>query len=447
MRLLRLALAWQACAGRLPPLFASAALAGGGGARAVLDVRDFGAVGDGEHNDTAAVQAALDASSAAPGSTVLFPPGAYLSWPLRWVAPADATAAFAAGAVLRAPPMRAWPASSGAWPYAGAYFTVLGGRNVTISGAGQNATALDGSGADWWAALAENPAAPRPNPLLRIVGVAAVRILRLRLVDAPMFHATLEGSSDVLVEDAAVQAPISAINTDGFDPLNSTRVVIRRAHIANGDDGVAVKDGCRDVVVEDCTFVGGKGMAVGSLGRGGAQAAVEGVLFRNSRIVNSTHGINIKTWQGGRGYARNISFVNISFDRVSSAVAVTAFYCVNEPSACAPRPGGVNVSGIVLRALTGTHNHTQAVLFNCSADVPCTGITLDGVDLIPAAGWSPTQSLMVCSHAHGSAAPGTAPPSCLLPPRGAPPPPLLEPLLPPTPVVARGPRSPAASSR
>ncbi|NCV00434.1 MAG: hypothetical protein EBV53_04525, partial [Proteobacteria bacterium] len=40
------------------------------------------------------------------------------------------------------------------------------------------------------------------------------------------------------------------LNTDGFDPLNSTRVVIRRAHIANGDDGVAVKDGCRDVVVE-----------------------------------------------------------------------------------------------------------------------------------------------------------------------------------------------------
>ena len=38
------------------------------------NVRDFGAVGDGVHSDTQAIQKALDA-----GGTVLFPPGRYLS--------------------------------------------------------------------------------------------------------------------------------------------------------------------------------------------------------------------------------------------------------------------------------------------------------------------------------------------------------------------------------
>lgn len=45
--------------------------------RDVVSVKDFGAVGDGSTNDTAAIQAAVDAVSAAGGGTVYFPPGTY----------------------------------------------------------------------------------------------------------------------------------------------------------------------------------------------------------------------------------------------------------------------------------------------------------------------------------------------------------------------------------
>ena len=45
----------------------------------VFSVRDFGAVGDGEHLDTKAIQAALDKCGAAGGGTVLIPEGTYLS--------------------------------------------------------------------------------------------------------------------------------------------------------------------------------------------------------------------------------------------------------------------------------------------------------------------------------------------------------------------------------
>jgi hypothetical protein len=44
---------------------------------AVRNVKDFGAVGDGVANDTAAIQAAVDATSAAGGGTVYFPAGTY----------------------------------------------------------------------------------------------------------------------------------------------------------------------------------------------------------------------------------------------------------------------------------------------------------------------------------------------------------------------------------
>jgi polygalacturonase len=56
----------------LPPLFAVAAAPS-------FNPRDFGAVGDGRAADTAALQRALDAASAAGGGVVVFPPGRYLS--------------------------------------------------------------------------------------------------------------------------------------------------------------------------------------------------------------------------------------------------------------------------------------------------------------------------------------------------------------------------------
>ena len=44
----------------------------------IFDVRTFGAVGDGTHLDTPAIQAAVDACSKAGGGVVLVPPGKYL---------------------------------------------------------------------------------------------------------------------------------------------------------------------------------------------------------------------------------------------------------------------------------------------------------------------------------------------------------------------------------
>jgi polygalacturonase len=65
------------------PLLAGAALMAASAPSHSVDVRDFGAKGDGRTLDTAAINQAIAAADAAGGGTVLFPPGAYLSSSIR----------------------------------------------------------------------------------------------------------------------------------------------------------------------------------------------------------------------------------------------------------------------------------------------------------------------------------------------------------------------------
>ena len=64
----------------LPVLSATASLVCSvAAAHGAFDVRDFGAKGDGETKDTAAIQRAIDAANEAGGGEVLLPKGVYLS--------------------------------------------------------------------------------------------------------------------------------------------------------------------------------------------------------------------------------------------------------------------------------------------------------------------------------------------------------------------------------
>ena len=76
--------AWLSCACQAP----SASPVAGDGVRttrsgAVLDVRDFGAVGDHSTLNTTAIQRAIDAATERGGGTVHFPAGDYLTGTLR----------------------------------------------------------------------------------------------------------------------------------------------------------------------------------------------------------------------------------------------------------------------------------------------------------------------------------------------------------------------------
>ncbi|KAG6468046.1 hypothetical protein ZIOFF_072612 [Zingiber officinale] len=107
---------------------------------------------------------------------------------------------------------------------------------------------------------------------------------------------------------------------------------------------------------------------------------------------------NTDDTQGGSGFARNISFVNINMNEVRNPIIIDQYYCPH--SSCASKTTAVQVSDVKYLSVAGSSTSSVAIALNCSQTVPCTGITMDNVNL-----WSANQGQQVqsnCIDAKGS---------------------------------------------
>ena len=171
-----------------------------------------------------------------------------------------------------------------------------------------------------------------------------------------------------------------------------------------------MKDRCSRILVEDSHCENSHGLSIGSLGEHGSTAAVEDVLFRNCTLVNTMGAAKIKAWQGGKGFARNVSWVGLNVTSAATPIQVTQYYCPGDAAACVPQPGGVAISGVTVTGLRATQTNGWAAVFNCTHDAPCSDIALADVLIEPAAGV--TRNDVLCEHASGTAT-DVSPAMCL----------------------------------
>jgi polygalacturonase len=118
-------------------------------------------------------------------------------------------------------------------------------------------------------------------------------------------------------------------------PDSSTNVCIEDCYIRNGDDIIVIKSGwdeygisfahpSSNISIRNITGQtrNSAGIAFGSEMSGGiSDVRVEGI-----RIVNSVHGIRIKTAPGRGGYVRNVYVSDVSMDNVSIAIRISGNY-------------------------------------------------------------------------------------------------------------------------
>ncbi len=319
--------------------------------RCAVSVRDFGAAGDGAHDDTLAIQAAV--SFLPEGGRLYFPPGVYRSLPLALKSHIHLE--LAEGAVLLASPEKErYPILPGWLPdlnsglpvhFAGfegaaqpsyqSLLTASGATDVTITGPG----CVDGSGGVFWNDIQNLPAA-RPR-LIFLNRCRRVRIHGLTLRDSPSWQLHPYYSEDIGLYDLKVEAPPDSPNTDAVDPESCDGVEIVGCRFCVGDDCIAVKSGKRELAealhrpavrhtVRNCLMERGHGaVTLGSeIGAGVRELSVSRCLF-----LGTDRGLRIKTRRGrGKGCrVDGVSFDNIRMDGVKTPIAVNMWYNCCDP--------------------------------------------------------------------------------------------------------------------
>ncbi len=318
----------------------------------VLSVRDFGAVGDGEADDTDAIACAI--RFLPDGGRLCFPPGRYLTRPQALKS--HITLELADGAVLLGSPERTrYPILPGAMRDArtgeeyvfGAFeglvrpmymslLTALYAEDITIIGPGT----VDGNAAagDFWTKYKAYPAA-RPR-LLFFGQCRNIRLHGIRVQDAPSWQIHPYCCEDVGLFDVSVCAPKDSPNTDAVDPESCADVSILGCRFSVGDDCIAIKSGkpdpargtpcaARRHTIRNCLMQFGHGaVTLGSETAGGVQdLTVSRCLFQET-----DRGLRIKTRRGrGEGCdIDGITFENIRMEGVLTPIVINMWYnCVD----------------------------------------------------------------------------------------------------------------------
>jgi polygalacturonase len=287
----------------------------------VFIVSNYGAVGDGVATNTTAIQAAINAASAAGGGVVKIPKGIFLCGPIQLASKINLQ--LAAGALLRMLPLGKYP---GGTVNPESFITGSGLHDVAISGAG----AIDGQGAPWWP-FAKTKDAKRPK-MISPSNCERLLIEGITLSNSPVFHIAISGKcSDVTVRSVTIRAPASddpvcpSHNTDACD-VKGKNILIQDCDVSVGDDNFTCGGGTSDVLITNCTYGFGHGVSIGSYTQGG----VSNITVVNCTFNRTESGIRIKTDRDRGGFVHDMKYLNLRMTNVGCPILIYAAYMAKE---------------------------------------------------------------------------------------------------------------------
>uniref|UniRef100_K3XPM6 Polygalacturonase n=1 Tax=Setaria italica TaxID=4555 RepID=K3XPM6_SETIT len=354
-----------------------------------LSVLSFGAAADGVTDDAEALVAAWQAACRVPRATVLLPSGhRFLVSPVTLQGPCSAR--------LTLQPRRPLQWLNFKWLNG---FTIQGagtvdGQSITSLQNSSPANAPQRSTGHWHSSGA------KPT-LVRFYSSFNVTVRNIRISNSPQCHLKFDSSGSIKVKNVTISSPGDSLNTDGIHLQNTRDVEIRSSSIGCGDDCVSIQTGCSNVHMKNVVCNPGHGISVGGLGKDNSLACVSDVVAENINVQNALYAVRIKTWQGGVGSVRNITFSNVRVANVATPIAIDQFYCDRGGARCANRTGAVAIAGVAYRRVVGTYSFQPARLA-CSDARPCTGVTMVDVRLSPAAG-APGTVAPLCWNSYGEA--------------------------------------------
>ncbi len=350
-----------------------------------VDLRDFGAKGDGVTLCTEAFEQAIEHLSSLGGGHLDVPQGVWLTGPIRLRSRIDLHLADNA-VIFFSPDRELYVDPSPKATRVMACISAARCSDIAITGRGT----IDGNGAQWrpvkrskmsdvewrrfkeqggverqngslwypWQAASGYPdiaATPEKqerlrNDLFRITHCENICLQGVTFQNAPRFHVHPLNSRNILIDGITVRCPWNAQNGDGIDLSDCHQCLVVNATVDCGDDGICLKsgaakegavNGCEDILVQNCTvYHAHGGFVIGSEDICG----IRRVVVRDCTFSGTDTGLRFKSalGRGGRTEAIFIDGIMMT-DIVNEAIIFECTYAdrpagSKEPAAGKPAP-------------------------------------------------------------------------------------------------------------
>lgn len=299
----------------------------------ILNVKEYGAVGDGKTIDTSSIQRVLDKAS---GSKVIIPEGIYLVGAL--FIRSNTTIIFESGAkFLALKDIKEFPEIFSRvagvemyWP--AAILNLINVTNVDIQGPGL----INGSGPYWWNIYwGKDQKSGRRQwydehnlrwiadyEIKRVRSILIyksnnIRIKDLILEEAGFWNLQITYSTEVEISQITIQKNTGP-STDGIDIDSSENIHIHDCLLSCGDDCIAIKSGrdgdglrvnkpTQQVEIDHCTILSGYGVTIGSEVSG----SIRYINIHDMKFLNSGCGFRMKSAVDRGGIIENIVVSNL----------------------------------------------------------------------------------------------------------------------------------------
>jgi polygalacturonase len=360
-------------------------------------VRDCGASGNGETNDTVAIQATIDAVAAAGGGSVLIPPGSYHCGSL-FLKSAVSLYLAPGSRILGSRDPRDYPLIESRWegstrPVHAALIHAQSAANLGISGTGT----IDGRGERFWE-LFRSRALDHPRPrLMAFEDCVDLSLSGFTALNSPSWTVNPVRCKGVTIAGIRIVNPSDSPNTDGINPDSCQGVVITGCRVSVGDDCITIKSGTedekaalmspsRDIAISDCILESGHGaIVIGSEMSGG----VRDVVVSNCVFKGTDRGVRIKTRRGRGGRIEGLRVSNVVMRGVMCPFAINMRYACGrwgdplvssleklEPDSGTPYVGSISFNAISVFGATGA-----AAWLDGLPESPIRGLSFSDVDI------------------------------------------------------------------
>ncbi|XP_024178638.1 probable polygalacturonase At3g15720 [Rosa chinensis] len=374
-----------------------------GHGQTTFNVLDYGAVGDGDTDDSEAFLKAWNAScstNASNGTPTLVIPAerTFLLQPTIFSGSCNSNDGIRVeilGKIVAPKNPDEWKGCVESW------LSFRNLSNLIINGTGE----INGQGSLWWSNITT-----QPNKALHLFKCSNLQLSGLAHIDSPKAHISINRSNNVTVSNLHIRAPEDSPNTDGIDISVSTHVNIHDSTIATGDDCIAINNGSSFINITNIACGPGHGISVGSLGVNESYQTVEEIQVRNCSFNGTQNGARIKTWQGGSGYARKITFEHITLIAAKHPIIIDQHYC-NGKHDCKKSTQAVEVSDVTYSDFQGTSSSEEAIVFNCTETPGCTNIIMNQINITSAVAYQNIYAF--CDNANGTYSTTVPPVPCL----------------------------------